>query len=179
MTVLIMVAVVTIVLIKSELTTVTTFRALWNVHTLRCNFRMPRCKEQAWWLHICVWTAPVQSSYIFNSHIMEPMRMIFLTDLCRFCMLGLTNSQADSGHKNLIHFVSAQITNWIVGRSKIVTFSLKLFSDFSREFIVFWLSYVPTHQLCPIKNCSYSKLNSVALVRKRTIPTERPPLSAK
>jgi hypothetical protein len=52
MTVIIMVAVVTLVLIKSELTTVTTFRALWNVHTLRCDFRMLRCKEQAWWLRL-------------------------------------------------------------------------------------------------------------------------------
>jgi hypothetical protein len=46
-------------------------------------------------------------------------------------------------------------------------------SDILTEALIF-LQGLPTSEVVPKK-----KKNSVALVRKRTIPTERPPLSAK
>jgi hypothetical protein len=47
------------------------------------------------------------------------------------------------------------------------------FRDFHCEVCLF------SNHLAAIPTSKVNKLNSVALVRKRTIPTERPPLSAK
>jgi hypothetical protein len=46
---------------------------------------------------------------------------------------------------------------------------------FWKETVVTYFTYYPDIELGVMKK----KKNSVALVRKRTIPTERPPLSAK